>query len=110
LATELLRLIFFCHVCRVKKISGTLLERFCSSNILFWVQAENHYRESAMSSPWEPGISQAMQRHGGSNRSIPKTKPSSNARSNELPTPETQGQAAIVPDLPVKLEKSEAKR
>ena len=27
-----------------------------------------------MSSPWEPAISQAMQRHGGSNRSIPKTQ------------------------------------
>ena len=26
-----------------------------------------------MSSPWDPAISQAMQRHGGSNRSIPKT-------------------------------------
>ena len=26
-----------------------------------------------MSSPWDPAITQAMQRHGGSNRSIPKT-------------------------------------
>ena len=25
-----------------------------------------------MSSPWDPAITQAMQRHGGSNRSIPK--------------------------------------
>jgi len=25
-----------------------------------------------MSSPWDPAIPQAMQRHGGSNRSIPK--------------------------------------
>ena len=36
-----------------------------------------------MSSPWEPGISQAMQRHGGSNRSIPKIKPSLNGRPEE---------------------------
>ena len=27
-----------------------------------------------MSSPWDPAISQAMQRHGGSNRSIPRTQ------------------------------------
>ena len=52
-----------------------------------------------MSSPWEPGISQAMQRHGGSNRSIPKTKPSLNGRPDEVPAPETQGQAANGPDL-----------
>jgi len=26
-----------------------------------------------MSSPWDPAIAQAMQRHGGSNRSIPRT-------------------------------------
>ena len=25
-----------------------------------------------MSSPWDPAIAQAMQRHGGSNRSIPR--------------------------------------
>ena len=57
-----------------------------------------------MSSPWEPGISQAMQRHGGSNRSIPKTKPSLNGRPDELPAPETQGQAANGPDLSAKSE------
>lgn len=27
-----------------------------------------------MSSPWDPAIAQAMQRHGGSNRSIPTTQ------------------------------------
>jgi hypothetical protein len=27
-----------------------------------------------MNSPWEPGVAQAMQRHGGSNRSVPKVK------------------------------------
>jgi hypothetical protein len=58
-----------------------------------------------MSSPWEPGISQAMQRHGGSNRSIPKTKPSLNGRPDELPAPETQGQTATGPDLSAKPEK-----
>ena len=63
-----------------------------------------------MSSPWEPGISQAMQRHGGSNRSIPKTKPSLNERPNELPSPETQGQVPVAPDLPVKLENSGSER
>jgi hypothetical protein len=45
-----------------------------------------------------------MQRHGGSNRSIPKTKPSLNGRPDELPAPETQGQAANGPDLSAKLE------
>jgi hypothetical protein len=25
-----------------------------------------------MNCPWEPGIAQAMQRHGGSNHSVPK--------------------------------------
>jgi hypothetical protein len=74
------------------------------------VQAENHYREYAMSSPWEPGISQAMQRHGGSNRSIPKVKPPLNERPNELPSPETQGQASIVSDLPGKPENSGSER
>ena len=54
-----------------------------------------------MSSPWEPGISQAMQRHGGSNRSIPKTKPFLNGRPDEVPTPEMQGQAPNASDLSV---------
>jgi hypothetical protein len=57
-----------------------------------------------MSSPWEPGISQAMQRHGGSNRSIPKTKPPLNGRPDELPATETQRQAASGPDLSAKPE------
>jgi hypothetical protein len=56
-----------------------------------------------MSSPWEPGISQAMQRHGGSNRSIPKTKPALNGRPDGL-SAQTLGQAPIGPDLPVKSE------
>jgi hypothetical protein len=57
-----------------------------------------------MSSPWEPGISQAMQRHGGSNRSIPKTKPSLNGRPDGLPAPETQGQAQNASELSAKSE------
>jgi hypothetical protein len=85
-------------------------EQFCSPDIVFRLQAENHSRESAMSSPWEPGISQAMQRHGGSNRSIPKLKPSLNERPSELPGPETQGTAPAVADLPAKLENSGSER
>jgi hypothetical protein len=57
-----------------------------------------------MSSPWEPGISQAMQRHGGSNRSIPKTKPFLNGRPDELPVPETQAQASNASDVSEKSE------
>jgi hypothetical protein len=52
-----------------------------------------------MSSPWEPGILQAMQRHGGSNRSRPKITPSLNSQPRELPVPETQGQAPNASDL-----------
>ena len=63
-----------------------------------------------MSSPWEPGIPQAMQRHGGSNRSIPTTKSSLNERPSELPTPEMQGQAPVASDLPAKLENSGSER
>ena len=64
-----------------------------------------------MSSPWEPGISQAMQRHGGSNRSIPKTASQPlNGRPDELPAPETQGQAANGPDLSAKSENPVASR
>jgi hypothetical protein len=52
--------------------------------------------EALMSSPWEPAISQAMQRHGGSNRSIPKkaqSRPSVSVVPGELPAPETQEEA-----------------
>jgi hypothetical protein len=90
--------------------SSPSAEQSCSPDIVFRVQAENHSREYAMSSPWEPGISQAMQRHGGSNRSIPKTKPSLNERPNELPSPETQGQAPVAPDAPAKFENSGSER
>ena len=62
-----------------------------------------------MSSPWDPGISQAMQRHGGSNRSIPKTKPSLNGRPDEVPAPETQGQASNASVLSVKSENPDGK-
>jgi hypothetical protein len=65
-----------------------------SVEVFALVQIENSSREVAMSSPWEPGISQAMQRHGGSNRSIPKTKPSLNGQPEEPSVAETQAQAA----------------
>jgi len=48
-----------------------------------------------------------MQRHGGSNRSIPKTaqsKPLVGVELNELPAPETQGQAPGDGDLTLKSE------
>jgi hypothetical protein len=48
-----------------------------------------------------------MQRHGGSNRSIPKTaqsKPLVGVELNELPAPETQGQAPGDADLTLKSE------
>jgi hypothetical protein len=46
-----------------------------------------------MSSPWDPAIAQAMQRHGGSNRSVPKTappKPVPPSDVSDLPEPPTQ--------------------
>ena len=57
-----------------------------------------------MSSPWEPGIAQAMQRHGGSNRSIPKTNPLLNGRLDDLPVAETQAPTANASDLSEKSE------
>jgi hypothetical protein len=33
---------------------------------------QENVREVAMNITWEPGIAQAMQRHGGSNHSVPK--------------------------------------
>ncbi len=47
-----------------------------------------------MSSPWDPAIAQAMQRHGGSNRSVPKTAPlkpmPEPPKGSDLPEPPTQ--------------------
>jgi len=45
-----------------------------------------------------------MQRHGGSNRSIPKTKPFLNGRPDELPVTDTQRQVANGPELSAKPE------
>jgi hypothetical protein len=48
-----------------------------------------------------------MQRHGGSNRSLPKTAPSKplvSAELDELPAPDTQGHAPVDADLAVKSE------
>jgi hypothetical protein len=61
-----------------------------------------------MSSPWDPAIAQAMQRHGGSNRSIPRTV-QAKLLLNEAPrdpavpatpTPEVVA-PSVVPDRPV---------
>jgi hypothetical protein len=48
-----------------------------------------------MSSPWDPAIPQAMQRHGGSNRSISGTqlKPAPNESSDSIAAVRGQGQA-----------------
>ena len=49
-----------------------------------------------MSSPWDAAIAQAMQRHGGSNRSIPKAappKPALEEQPNAPADPEAPGQA-----------------
>jgi len=48
-----------------------------------------------MSSPWDPAISQAMQRHGGSNRSIPRTQlnPMPKESSDSIAAPQGQNQA-----------------
>ncbi|MCX7312200.1 MAG: hypothetical protein NTV56_10860 [Alphaproteobacteria bacterium] len=56
-----------------------------------------------MSSPWDPAVPQAMQRHGGSNRSVPKVSQSKSAPKAPvagLPAPEMQGQDDA--DVPVK--------
>lgn len=44
-----------------------------------------------MSSPWDPAISQAMQRHGGSNRSprVAPPKAASDVPVEGLPAPDT---------------------
>ena len=64
-----------------------------------------------MSSPWDPAISQTMQRHGGSNRSIPKKaqpQPSVSVRADELPAPGMQGQVQNESSAFVKPEKPAA--
>jgi hypothetical protein len=48
-----------------------------------------------------------MQRHGGSNRSIPKIRPFVKSRPDELPVPETQAQAAYASDVSAKSERSD---
>jgi hypothetical protein len=58
-----------------------------------------------MSSPWEPAIAQAMQRHGGSNRSVPRTaqpKPSLKEAPNDPTAAETPEVAApsVTPQSP----------
>ena len=48
-----------------------------------------------MTSPWDPAIAQAMQRHGGSNRSIPRTqlKPVPKESADGIAAPQGQGEA-----------------
>ena len=57
-----------------------------------------------MNSPWEPGVAQAMQRHGGSNHSVPKVKaptlqPDSQPAS-DTPAIEQQDAVPLVPGVP----------
>jgi hypothetical protein len=42
-----------------------------------------------------------MQRHGGSNRSIPKTKPSLSGRPDERPVPPNDADLAVKSENPV---------
>ena len=44
-----------------------------------------------MGSPWELAIPQAMQRHGGSNRSVPKTAQPQACRGASLPEQTADG-------------------
>jgi len=46
-----------------------------------------------MSSPWESAISQIMQRHGGSNRSVPKA-------ARRAPAEEKSADTAVLPEQP----------
>lgn len=53
-----------------------------------------------MSSPWDPAIPQAMQRHGGSNRSVPKqAKPLEN-EAPLSPVAHDEVEIAVVPESP----------
>ena len=60
-----------------------------------------------MSSPWEPAIAQAMQRHGGSNRSVPRTvqaklslkEAANDPAASGTPAPEPVA-AGVTPDCP----------
>jgi hypothetical protein len=51
------------------RICSSLLEPFSPADVFF--SFIHLFKKVAMSSPWDPAIAQAMQRHGGSNRSVP---------------------------------------
>ena len=55
-----------------------------------------------MNSPWEPGVAQAMQRHGGSNHSVPKVSAPTIQPGVALPDdhPAMEQQAPLAPVLP----------
>ena len=56
-----------------------------------------------MNSPWEPGVAQAMQRHGGSNRSVPKVNAptiQADVKPPDDPPPMAQQDAPLAPAVP----------
>jgi hypothetical protein len=71
-------------------------ERSCPPGIVFRFKQKIILKgRFPMSSPWDPAIPQAMQRHGGSNRSIPRTqfKPVLKESPDDIAAPQGQGQA-----------------
>jgi hypothetical protein len=84
-----------------------LAEQFCSPGIVFLFKQKIILGRWPMSSSWDPAIPQAMQRHGGSNRSVPKAKtsaPSLELRPDGAVLPEPPAQARRDFDPPVKQE------
>jgi hypothetical protein len=75
-----------------------LVEQFCLPGIFYGFKQKILLGRSPMSSPWDPAITQAMQRHGGSNRSIPKTALSKMAQNKLAPTEHPDG--AVAAPLP----------
>jgi len=51
-----------------------------------------------MNSPWEPGIAQVMQRHGGSHHSVPKVAAPATVPAVAPPQAEPPHPAPLVPD------------
>ena len=50
-----------------------------------------------MRSPWEPAIAQTLQRHGGSHRSVPKSKSNPSADAPKSAPPEAAKPAGEQP-------------
>jgi hypothetical protein len=59
-----------------------------------------------MTSPWDPAIAQAMQRHGGSNRSIPGTQSTPLKKELSGSIAVVQGQEHVPGQVPEKFEPS----